>query len=96
VVLWIDGDKFRKATCNQDFSDEGRERNLRNAAIKAAEFEEEALVICSFIAPRKEWRDMMRGYWKESLVVYIPGGALWPGTGYEIPDFEELTIRRNK
>jgi len=95
-TAWLDGDKFRRRTGNQDFSEGGRERNLRAAAIKAAKFEEEGLlVICSFVAPLKKWRMMMREYWKESLLVYIPGGALWPGTMYEKPDMEELIIRRN-
>jgi len=95
AVMWIDGDTFRKETDNQDFSDEGRMRNLREAAIRASDYEYQGvMVICSFVAPRKEWREMMREYWNESLVVYIPGGTLWPGTEYEIPDMEELTIRR--
>lgn len=95
AIMWIDGDKFRKEMKNQDFSEEGRMRNLREAAARAAEYEyKEMTVICSFVAPRKEWRNMMREYWQESLVVYIPGGHLWPGTSYEIPDIEELTIWR--
>lgn len=93
AVMWMDGDKFRKEMNNQDFSEEGRMRNLQEAAVRAAEYEYEGLtVICSFVAPRKEWRNMMRKYWQESLVVYIPGGTLWPGTSYEVPDKEELTI----
>jgi len=94
-IIGIDGDEFRKETNNHDFSDEGRIKNLRSAAIKASQLEEEGvLVICSFVAPRKKWRNMMREYWNESLVVYIPGGTLWPGTSYEIPDMEELTVWR--
>jgi adenylylsulfate kinase-like enzyme len=96
-VMWVDGDIFRQETGNDDFSNKGRKMNLRNAAIRAAEFEGNgALVICSFVAPRKKWRNMMRKYWKESLVVYIPGGVLWEGTSYEIPDMKELMMRRDK
>jgi adenylylsulfate kinase-like enzyme len=94
-VSWVDGDVFRKETGNQDFSYQGRKRNLKDAAIRAAKLEENGnLVVCSFVAPKKRWRRMMRKYWKESLVVYIPGGTLWEGTTYEIPDLKELTIWR--
>jgi adenylylsulfate kinase len=95
-VVMIDGDEFREqrgTTKPEDFSDEGRISNLMDAAKMAAEFEEKGyIVILAFIAPKEEWRDMMRKLWKLSVVVYIPGGTLWPGTNYERPTFDELTL----
>lgn len=96
TIAWIDGDMFRAELDNQDYTDEGREKNLRNAAKRAAKLEQQGMVVvCSFIAPLKKWRDMMREYWQESLVVYIPGGSMWKGTVYENPDIDELMIRKN-
>ena len=48
------------------------------------------MVLVSFIAPKKEWRDSMRMLWIKSRVIYLPGGILWEGTGYETPTEEEL------
>lgn len=94
-IAHIDGDIWRQQTENLDFSDKGRYRNLMEAARKAAELERQGyLVICSFVSPKRQWRDAMRCYWKESIVVYMPGGTLWPGTEYEEPDIEELQIRK--
>lgn len=94
TVFWIDGDNFRAEMGNQDFSEEGRKRNLLNAAEKAARLEDEGfIVVCSFVAPKKQWREEMREYWKESLLIYIPGGKLWEGTTYESPTMDELTYR---
>jgi len=85
-VKVIDGDVFRKERRNEDFSDEGRLRNLTDAAKLAREFEKQGFtVLLSFVAPKKKWRNKMRSYWKESQVIYIPGGTLWPGTSYERP-----------
>jgi adenylylsulfate kinase-like enzyme len=90
----LDGDVFRDQTKNQDFTDEGRRRNLIGAAQEAARMEREgAIVVCCFIAPKKEWRDAMREYWKESKVIYIPGGTLWPGTTYEVPSLLEQNLK---
>ena len=63
------------------------------AAQMAAEFEDKGyIVILAFVAPKREWRDMMRKLWRMSVVIYIPGGTLWPGTEYERPADGELTI----
>lgn len=91
---WLDGDVFRVEHDNQDYSDEGRFKNLQAAAIRAAEFEKEGyIVVCSFVAPKEEWRNMMRSYWKEHVTVYIPGGGLWKGTNFEAPYPAELGVK---
>ena len=85
-VVVLDGDEFRKETGNEDYSDQGRIDNLMGAAKIAADLEEQGfIVIMAFIAPREAWRKQMRSLWKESEVIYIPGGTLWPGTIYEKP-----------
>lgn len=92
-VIMIDGDEFREKNKNDDFSDEGRIKNLMSAAEMAAEFEEKGyIVILAFVSPRREWRDMMRKLWMMSAVIYIPGGTLWPGTTYDRPTDGELTM----
>lgn len=91
----IDGDEYRKEKKNNDYSDKGRLKNLLGAAKLAVELESQVdVVMLSFIAPRKEWRQAMRQLWKESLVVYIPGGTLWKNTTYEMPDKEEMQIQK--
>jgi adenylylsulfate kinase-like enzyme len=91
TVKHIDGDVWRSFHQNQDYSDEGRITNLMSAAELAMKCEQQGMVVVmSFIAPKKEWRDRMRSHLKESKVIYIPGGSLWPGTTYEKPTDEEL------
>ena len=89
-VRILDGDTFRKKTKNKDYTDKGRIANLIKAARQAREWEWDGyMVICAFVSPRKAWRDMMRSFWLESRVIYIPGGTLWEGTTYEKPTDEE-------
>lgn len=97
-VSMIDGDEFRQqrgTTGREYFTDEERLKNLLGAAEVARDLEcEGCTVVMAFIAPRTAWRDVMRSSFKESRVVYIPGGNLWEGTTYETPTDEELQIRR--
>jgi len=96
AAVVLDGDEFRAETGNEDFTDEGRQRNLIGAAKVAAELERQGnFVAVAFVSPRKAWREAMRLFWKESRVIYLPGGTLWPNTTYEIPDDEEFNIKRN-
>ena len=96
-VATFDGDALRSETGNKDFTDKGRIQNLVRAATLARQREYEGdVVILSFIAPRKEWRNMMRGFWDKSRLVYMPGGTLWEGTTYETPSDEEFEIYSNK
>ena len=89
-VVLIDGDEFRKVANNQDFTDEGRRKNLIAAAKIAKEAEQDGfVVIMAFVSPKKEWRQQMRAMWQKSCLIYLPGGSLWPGTSYEMPDNEE-------
>jgi adenylylsulfate kinase-like enzyme len=93
TIKMLDGDVWRQQNDNQDYTDEGRIKNLISAAQSAEHYEKNGyVVIMSFIAPRQEWRNMMRAYWKQSKVIYIPGGSLWEGTTYEKPDENELKL----
>ena len=95
-VIWLDGDLFRKEMKNDDYTDEGRLRNLRDAAKAAADYERLGYtVLLSFIAPKKSFRKMMRSYWEVSRVVYMPGGTLWEGTTYERPSEREIEVKHN-
>ncbi len=92
-VRMLDGDTFRKKTKNKDYTDKGRIANLNKAARQAREWERAGyMIICSFVSPRKKWRNMMRSFWKESLLIYIPGGTLWKDTTYEKPTEDELNL----
>lgn len=95
-VVHIDGDSLRNESGNNDYSDEGRIKNLKRAAELAAVYEQKGyIVLLSFIAPRRKWRNVMRKYWEQSRIVYMPGGTLWEGTTYEIPSEEEYKIQYN-
>ena len=95
-VATFDGDTFRAKNSNKDFTDKGRIKNLIDAAVLAREAERKGdVVILSFIAPKKEWRNMMRSFWMKSILVYIPGGTLWEGTTYEKPDNDENSFWDN-
>ena len=74
-VVVLDGDEFRSETGNDDYSDKGRRGNLLGAAKIAADLEAQGFtVILAFIAPLRKWRDEMRSLWRESEVIYLPGG----------------------
>ena len=89
-VVVLDGDEFRQETGNEDFSDKGRRGNLLGAAKIAADLEAQGFtVILAFVAPLRKWRDEMRSLWRESEVIYLPGGTLWEGTTYEKPTRDE-------
>lgn len=91
MVRILDGDVFRHQTGNQDFTDPGRIRNLQGLAKAAADAEWPGhVVIVAAVAPKREWRDMMRAQWQEHRLCYLPGGFLWPGTEYERPDEAEF------
>jgi len=85
-VTLLDADEIRKLEDNREFSDEGRYKNLSSLARRASEAEQRGdMVIIAAMAPKREWREMMRSMWQSSRIIYLPGGILWPGTSYEPP-----------
>lgn len=89
-VVLLDGDTVRRYRPT-GFSDEEREEHIMTVAAYAAILEAQRFVpIISLVSPKKEWRQKARMLFKESKLIYIPGGTLWEGTTYEEPDREEL------
>ena len=93
AAMVLDGDEVRDETNNRDFTDYGRRSHLIKMAELAAKLESQDIVaIVACVAPRKEWRDMMRSMWVTSRLVYVPGGELWHGTKYESPEPGEFNV----
>ena len=92
AAVVVDGDEIRLETDNRDFSDEGRRKHLEKMAKMAAQYEaHEIVAIVSAVSPKRIWRDMMRSMWGDGgRLIFLPGGTLWPGTEYEIPDISEF------
>lgn len=88
----LDGDEIR-AIYATGFSDEDRERHIICIAKLAKRLEGQGLTpIVALISPLKVWRQQARALFSESVLIYIPGGTLWPNTTYEEPDQEELGV----
>lgn len=95
-VKWINSSKFRSETGDYNYTEEGKESFLLRVAEVAAEFEQRGyVVILSFIAPRRKWRNKMRKFWEVSRLVYLPGGSMWEGTTYERPNDTEMEVYTN-
>jgi len=53
-IMRLDGDEFRDLMGNHDYSDAGRERNLRDAAELALRTDDKfTVIICSFMCPKR-------------------------------------------
>lgn len=87
-VLLLDGDGVRKYFPT-GFSDEEREEHImRMAKIAAIAEQQDINVIIACVSPKKEWRNKARKLFKESQLIFVTGGDLWPGTTYEDPTDE--------
>ena len=74
-----------------DFTDKGRHDNVMRMARFAAILEQQGFVpIVCCVSPTKALRNEARRLFHESQIIYIPGGKLWEGTNYEIPDISEI------
>ena len=92
-VLLLDGDEVRDFNSIQDFSDDARERHIMTIAKFAAIAERQGfIVIIALLSPKKKWRMRARKLFNKSTLIYMPGGFLWEGTEYEIPDSEEMMV----
>lgn len=90
-VLLYDGDEVRDIDGNVDYSDEAREKHIMTIAKFAAIAEKQNfVVIIALVSPLKEWRMKARKLFDKSILIYLPGGSLWNGSKYEIPDTEEI------
>lgn len=92
-VLHLDGDEVRDMSSNEDYTDEAREKHIMSIAKFAAIAERhKIIVIISLLSPKKEWRMKARKLFDKSMLIYMPGGFLWPDTVYEEPDHEEMMV----
>ena len=91
LVRVLDGDDVRKSNNDNDYSDDGRRNHLIRMATLAAKTEEaDVIVIIAAVSPKREWRNAMRAMWKNSRLVYLPGGSLWKDSVYERPQDDEF------
>ena len=89
--LILDGDKVRKVFEDEDFSNIGRWNHIGRMARIAKIAEDQGItVIIACVSPYKWMRQRARKMFKESKLIYIKGGTLWPRTHYEEPDEEEF------
>lgn len=87
----IDSYDFRKHFPENDMTDQGRRSNVLTMARCAAILEAQGFVpIMACVAPYKKLRQEARKMFKESVIIYVPGGKLWKDTTYEEPDVEEI------
>lgn len=90
-VFLLDSDEVRDYNLKNEYTDEARELHIMNVARFAALAERQGfIVIVAIISPKKEWRMKARKLFRESMLIYMPGGFLWKGTEYEEPDHEEM------
>jgi len=89
-ILVLDSDDVR-SYFETGFEDSDREEHIMRLAKFAVIAEKQGfVVIVAAISPRKIWRMKARKMLNESMLIYMPGGFLWDGTDYEIPDHEEM------
>lgn len=92
-VLLLDGDTVRDRFDNKGYTDEDREKHIMDVANYASIAEKQGfLVIIALISPKKEWRMKARKKFDKSMLIYMPGGMLWEGTEFEVPDHEEMMV----
>jgi len=57
-VVFLDGDGFRLITLNQDYSTEGRKKNIRAAQLLAGKIHDDGVwVVASFVSPFRGLRE---------------------------------------
>jgi len=88
-VIRLDGDVWRMMTLNQDYSMEGRHRNVQRAMQAAVSLDDDrTIVICSFISPNREQREYIK-YNHGAVEVYVKsiriGEVLKRTKDYEAP-----------
>ena len=89
-VLILDGDDVRERISDPGYSDAARWKHIDLVSRIAALAESQGIiVIVAMVSPRAIWRIAARKKFKESRLIYLPGGELWPGTIYEEPSKNE-------
>lgn len=89
-VVLLDGDEVR-SYFKGGFEEKEREKNVMTHAYIAAMLEKQGYtVVVAVMSPRKAWRMQARRLFKDSMLIYLPGGTVWEGVEYEEPDQEEI------
>jgi adenylylsulfate kinase len=71
AVVFLDGDTFRIITLNQDYSKDGRLKNIRAAQLLAAKIHEDGVwVVASFVSPFRALREEFK-LRPEVLEIYV-------------------------
>jgi adenylylsulfate kinase len=70
-VVFLDGDTFRIITLNQDYSKDGRLKNIRAAQLLAAKIHDDGVwVVASFVSPFRALREEFKQR-PEVLEIYV-------------------------
>lgn len=89
-VVVLDGDEIRKYF-PIGYSDAERRKRTFAIGKLAAMFEEQGIIpIIALLSEKKEWRNRARELFKNSRLIYLPGGNGPKGIIYEVPGPEEI------
>ena len=71
AVVFLDGDTFRIITLNQDYSKDGRLKNIRAAQLLAAKIHDDGVwVVASFVSPFRALREEFKRR-QEVFEIYV-------------------------
>ena len=89
-VIVLDGGEIREYF-PIGYSEAERHKRTFVIAKLAAMFEEQGVVpIIALLSEKKEWRNRTRELFKNSRLIYLPGGNGPEGVIYEVPESEEI------
>ena len=93
-VFHIDGDDLRKLTVNKDYSDKGRENNIRTAQTMAEYIHNnDCDVVVSLVSPFRELREELKEKIGEDIVeIYVHTSEKRERYKYRVRDYEEPEI----
>lgn len=88
AVVYLDGDTFRSITLNQDYSPEGRMKNIRAAQLLAKKIHDDGVwVVASFVSPFRAQREEFK---RNSAVteIYVHTTAIRGREHYFADDYQ--------
>ena len=89
-VVVLDGDEIR-SEFPIGYMDAERRRRTHAIGRLARFFERQGAVpIIALLSEKREWRVRARRLFRESMLIYLPGGHGPEGVVYEVPDADEL------
>ena len=91
-VIILDGDEIR-TEFPIGYTDDVRRKRTYTIGKLAVIFEKQGVIpIIALLSEKREWRIRTRKLFKESKLIYLPGGISLPEVNYEIPDEGELGV----